>query len=50
VAITGGGTGLTYDPQANKHGGDTFTYTISDGHGGFDTATVEVTIARDRPS
>ena len=50
VAITGGGTGLTYDPQANKHGADTFTYTVSDGHGGLDTATVSVTIARDRAS
>ena len=44
VAITGGGTGLTYKPNANANGGDSFTYTISDGHGGTSTATVSVTI------
>jgi hypothetical protein len=48
VTITGGGTGLTYDPFANKHGTDTFTYTVSDGHGGVDTATVSVSIVRPR--
>ncbi|MGH9459365.1 MAG: beta strand repeat-containing protein [Thermoanaerobaculia bacterium] len=44
VAITGGGTGLTYTPNANFFGGDTFTYTIADGNGGSDTATVTVTV------
>jgi hypothetical protein len=44
VAITGGGTGLTYDPTTNLNGADSFTYTISDGNGGTDTATVNVTI------
>ena len=44
VAITGGGTGLTYTPAANFHGSDTFTYTISDGRGGTDTADVSVTV------
>ncbi len=44
VAITGGGTGLTYDPATNANGGDTFSYTISDGNGETDTATVSVTI------
>jgi hypothetical protein len=44
VAITGGGTGLTYAPAANLNGADAFTYTISDGNGGTDTATVDVTI------
>ena len=47
VAITGGGTGLTYDPNPLASGPDTFTYTIQDGHGGTDTATVTVTVARD---
>ena len=47
VAITGGGTGLTYDPNPLASGPDTFTYTIHDGHGGTDTATVSVTVARD---
>jgi hypothetical protein len=44
VAITGGGTGLTYTPNANYFGPDSFTYTISDGNGGSDTATVSVTV------
>lgn len=44
VAITGGGSGLTYDPAPNLHGGDSFTYTISDGNGETDTAIVSVTI------
>ena len=44
VAITGGGTGLTYTPNANFSGSDSFTYTISDGNGGSDTATVNVTV------
>src|SRR4029079_16558595 len=48
VTITGGGTGLTYDPAALKEGSDTFTYTVSDGHGGTDTATVLVTISPDK--
>ncbi|HEX8143594.1 MAG TPA: DNA/RNA non-specific endonuclease [Pyrinomonadaceae bacterium] len=44
VAITGGGTGLTYTPAANYFGPDSFTYTISDGNGGIDTATVNVNV------
>ena len=44
VAITGGGTGLTYTPNANFFGADAFTYTISDGNGGTATATVNVTV------
>ena len=44
VVITGGGTGLTYRPFSNLSGMDTFTYTISDGHGETDTATVTMTI------
>ncbi|HWT01469.1 MAG TPA: Calx-beta domain-containing protein [Pyrinomonadaceae bacterium] len=52
VTITGGGTGLTYTPAANFHGSDTFTYTISDGRGGTDTANVNVnvTAANDAPT
>ncbi len=46
VAITGGGTGLTYDPVTGYHGTDTFTYTISDGLAS-DLATVRVTVVRD---
>ena len=44
VAITGDGSGLTYDPVTNLNGPDTFTYTISDGNGETDTASVSVTI------
>jgi hypothetical protein len=44
VVITGGGTGLTYQPNASVFGSDSFTYTISDGHGGSDTATVSMSI------
>ncbi len=29
---------------ANFFGGDSFTYTVGDGNGGFDTATVSVTV------
>jgi DNA/RNA endonuclease G (NUC1) len=44
VTITGGGTAVSYTPAANFFGGDSFTYTISDGNGGTDTATVTVTV------
>jgi hypothetical protein len=47
VAITGGGTGLTYAATGTSTGLDVFTYTISDGHGGSDTASVQVTVASD---
>jgi hypothetical protein len=45
VAITGGGTGVSYAPNANFFGADSFTYTVSDGNGGTDTATVTVSVA-----
>jgi hypothetical protein len=35
---------LTYTPNANYNGSDSFTYTINDGHGGTDTATASVTV------
>jgi hypothetical protein len=37
-------TGVSYTPNANFFGTDSFTYTISDGNGGSDTATVHVTV------
>ncbi len=43
VAINADGT-VTYTPNANFNGADSFTYTITDGNGGFDTATVNVTV------
>ncbi len=44
TAITGGGTGVSYTPTLNATGADTFGYTISDGNGGTDNGTVNVTI------
>lgn len=44
VVITGGGTGVSYTPAANYNDPDSFTYTISDGNGGEDTATVSVNV------
>lgn len=44
VAIAGGGTGVSYIPNANFNGTDNFTYTISDGNGGTDIAAVAVTV------
>ncbi|WPF87483.1 ExeM/NucH family extracellular endonuclease [Cyanobacterium aponinum AL20118] len=35
---------VTYTPNADFNGEDSFTYTISDGNGGTDTATVNVTV------
>ena len=37
-------TGVSYTPAANFFGTDSFTYTITDGNGGTDTATVNVTV------
>jgi hypothetical protein len=41
VAITGGGSGVTYDPAANFCGADSFEYTLDPGGS---TATVSVTV------
>ncbi|MGV0714852.1 Ig-like domain-containing protein [Mycolicibacterium sp. XJ662] len=35
---------ITYTPNADFHGTDSFTYTVSDGNGGTSTATVYVTV------
>jgi hypothetical protein len=42
VALVGGQ--LVYTPNGNFFGADTFTYTVSDGQGGTDTATVSITV------
>jgi VCBS repeat-containing protein len=50
VAITGGSISLgldgqlTYTPTANFNGTPSFTYTLSDGHGGTSVATVNLTV------
>jgi hypothetical protein len=45
VAITGAGSGLTYQPAADYNGSETFTYTVNDGTpGSEETATVSVTV------
>src|SRR5581483_12272423 len=44
VAITGGGSGLTYQPAAAYSGPDSFSYTVSDGQGGSASASVSVTV------
>ena len=38
------GSNLVYTPSANFNGSDSFTYTINDGTGLTDTATVSVTV------
>jgi hypothetical protein len=38
------GATVTYTPASNYHGPDVFGYTISDGHGGTDQATVSITV------
>jgi len=44
-AVDNNGDDVTYAPDPNFHGIDTFTYTISDGNGSMATATVEVTVS-----
>lgn len=50
VARVSGGD-VVYTPSPDFHGGDTFTYVVSDGRGGTDAATVTITVrpVNDRP-
>ncbi|MCV2891466.1 Ig-like domain-containing protein, partial [Ruegeria aquimaris] len=41
------GNSVTYTPNADFYGVDTFTYTVSDGQGGSDTATAVVVVGQD---
>ena len=45
VTINNDGT-LTYSPDGNFNGIDSFTYTLSDGNGGSDTGIVTLTVAK----
>ncbi len=44
VTIVVGGQRVSYTPDANYFGSDSFTYTITDGNGGTATATVTVNV------
>ncbi|EEE37053.1 vcbs repeat domain protein [Rhodobacteraceae bacterium KLH11] len=39
---------IRYTPNANFHGSETLTYTVDDGNGGTDTATVTVTVVPEK--
>ncbi len=40
-----GGSSIRYTPAADYFGGDSFSYTVSDGHGGTASAAVSITVA-----
>ena len=44
-SVTNNGSDVTYDPNPNYFGTDTFTYTVEDSQGATDTATVTITVA-----
>ena len=46
VALNDNGS-VSYTPNADYDGPDSFTYTVSDGHGGTDTGLVSINV-RDR--
>lgn len=43
-SVVNNGGNVTYTPNPNYNGGDSFNYTVSDGNGGTDTGTVTVTV------
>jgi len=45
VTINDDNTTITYTPDSGYYGSDSFDYTISDGNGGEDTATVTVNVS-----
>lgn len=47
VVLSDDGKAITYQPFHGLFGPDTFEYTVSDGHGGTDIGTVDVTITAD---
>jgi hypothetical protein len=49
ATVNGGGTSVTYTPNAGFFGTDSFTYRIGDGHGGIGSAVVRVTVTDNVP-
>ena len=47
-ALAGDGVTLTYTPTGGFSGNTAFTYTIDDGNGGRDTATVSINVKKGR--
>ena len=45
-SVTNNSSSVSYTPNANFFGTDSFTYTVSDGHSGSDTATVNITVTK----
>lgn len=45
TAIVNGNGTITYTPNTGFSGSDSFVYWVNDGHGGTDTATVNVTVS-----
>ena len=43
-SVSNNGSYVTYTPATGFNGTDNFSYTVSDGNGGIDTATVNVTV------
>ncbi|MGH1563557.1 Ig-like domain-containing protein [Mumia sp. DW29H23] len=43
-SVSGEGPDVTYTPDADFVGSDAFTFTVDDGNGGTDTATIAVTV------
>ena len=44
-SVLNNGNNVTYTPESNFNGTDSFIYTVSDGNGGTDTATVTVIVS-----
>lgn len=44
-SVVNNGTDVTYTPNLNFNGLDSFTYTVTDGRGGADTATVSIMVS-----
>src|SRR5690606_14061315 len=42
--VVNNGADVTYTPNLNFNGSDSFTYTVADGFGGTDSATVFITV------